>query len=101
MRSRPKHVHQPATRQNLVKVTVHCFFFELQSVEHISLVQRGESFSSSWIQIHGLLSTYSPAKKKARYLFSSGLFSACAAYLAPQPGLEPGTYGLTVRRSTN
>jgi len=21
--------------------------------------------------------------------------------LAPQPGLEPGTYGLTVRRSTN
>jgi hypothetical protein len=22
-------------------------------------------------------------------------------YLAPRPGLEPGTYGLTVRRSTN
>ena len=22
-------------------------------------------------------------------------------YLAPQPGLEPGTYGLTVRRSTD
>ncbi len=22
-------------------------------------------------------------------------------YLAPQPGLEPGTYGLTVRRSVN
>ena len=23
------------------------------------------------------------------------------AFLAPQPGLEPGTYGLTVRRSTD
>ena len=22
-------------------------------------------------------------------------------FLAPRPGLEPGTYGLTVRRSTN
>src|SRR6476620_3317857 len=36
-----------------------------------------------------------PNKKKAHYQFDSGLSSASAAYLAPQPGLEPGTYGLT------
>ena len=28
-------------------------------------------------------------------------FSKGFTYLAPRPGLEPGTYGLTVRRSTN
>ena len=36
-------------------------------------------------------------KKKPHYQFDSGVFNAYAAYLAPQPGLEPGTYGLTVR----
>ena len=40
-----------------------------------------------------LLSTTNKAKGLA---FLQGLF-----YLAPQPGLEPGTYGLTVRRSTD
>jgi hypothetical protein len=28
-------------------------------------------------------------------------FSRALKYLAPRPGLEPGTYGLTVRRSTD
>jgi hypothetical protein len=42
----------------------------------------------------GLL-TRVPAKEKAPELHQ-GLF-----YLAPRPGLEPGTYGLTVRRSTD
>ncbi len=32
--------------------------------------------------------------KKALYFYK-------AFYLAPRPGLEPGTCGLTVRRSTN
>jgi hypothetical protein len=40
-----------------------------------------------------------------RALFAPGAQGAGAvpgdAFLAPRPGLEPGTYGLTVRRSTN
>ena len=35
--------------------------------------------------------------RKACYFFSSKLFNAYNTYLAPQPGLEPGTYGLLVR----
>ena len=37
--------------------------------------------------------------RKAKSPQKCGL-SACV-YLAPRPGLEPGTYGLTVRRSTD
>ena len=44
---------------------------------------------------------YSATNEKACYFLNSGLFNAYEAYVAPQPGLEPGTYGLTVRRSTN
>ena len=36
------------------------------------------------------------ARKKPRHLAMTGLEN-----VAPRPGLEPGTYGLTVRRSTN
>jgi len=31
----------------------------------------------------------------------AGFLAPLRVVLAPQPGLEPGTYGLTVRRSTN
>jgi hypothetical protein len=39
-----------------------------------------------------------------RKLFQSKKPRTCVrgfAFLAPRPGLEPGTYGLTVRRSTD
>ena len=63
--------------------------------------------------VGGALSTGLVAKTQTRFgrktsfqlgllvAFLSALLCAYAAYLAPQPGLEPGTYGLTVRRSTN
>ena len=41
---------------------------------------------------------HAPEKEKPRYVLSS---RASLRYLAPRPGLEPGTYGLTVRRSTD
>ncbi len=40
------------------------------------------------------LSGYSPVRPVVASLFPVG-------GMAPRPGLEPGTYGLTVRRSTN
>jgi hypothetical protein len=38
-------------------------------------------------------------EKKPLRLWRKGLISL--EFLAPRPGLEPGTYGLTVRRSTD
>jgi hypothetical protein len=35
--------------------------------------------------------------KKAHYLLNSGLSMPDKAYMAPRPGLEPGTYGLTAQ----
>jgi hypothetical protein len=48
------------------------------------------------------LSVVTKAKnKKARYLFSSGLFIANKACLVGPAGVEPTTNGLKVRCSTN
>ena len=48
-----------------------------------------------------LMENKASKSRKACYLLGSRLFNTHKVYLAPQPGLEPGTYGLTVRRSTN
>ena len=45
--------------------------------------------------------TFQPKNKKPCYRLDSRVSMRHKAYLAPRPGLEPGTYGLTVRRSTN
>ena len=43
----------------------------------------------------------SDTNKKARYIFSSGLFNAYKVYLVGPAGVEPTTNGLKVRCSTN
>ena len=42
-----------------------------------------------------------PAKKKPTIVLIAGSLMPIRLFLAPRPGLEPGTYGLTVRRSTD
>ena len=49
-----------------------------------------------WQVAYRLLASQTEATKKPRHLAMTGLQN-----VAPRPGLEPGTYGLTVRRSTN
>ena len=61
-------------------------------------VMSGARFNSE-IVLH--LPIHRADKKKPHYQKDSGVSNAYTAYLAPRPGLEPGTYGLTVRRSTN
>jgi HPt (histidine-containing phosphotransfer) domain-containing protein len=41
---------------------------------------------------------YQKARKQKA---NPGGLAKCLNFMAPRPGLEPGTYGLTVRRSTN
>ena len=62
-------------------------FFRLVPALHLG------KFPTDCLQVTG--------KKKPHYQFDIGVSNAYTANLAPQPGLEPGTYGLTVRRSTN
>ena len=49
----------------------------------------------AWIRLHG---GYTNARQQKAH---SEEWAKCLNFLAPRPGLEPGTYGLTVRRSTD
>ena len=85
--------HRPATIKRLKEHSGRITYLTVEQIERLLKVAEGDQSRQNYTNAH---QRKKPATDKV-----AGFLMPIRLVMAPRPGLEPGTYGLTVRRSTN